>query len=284
VVRLKAESLSKVFGKVVALNNISFDLEGDIIAIVGPNGSGKTTLLTIATGLRHPSRGRFYLNGLEPYKEREKVLDMVVFSFEKPRFNLSVRVRDVVDVAKNMCRDSNNFIAAVENLGIQGFSSRKLYEYSSGQSQLLALALTLFCDTKSIAILDEPLSHLDISYRSVFLDVFNSRKNIVFTTHVVEEAEAVADKILVIDNGMVKWVGGIDELYRERIYEVAILRRGIKRFAELLAWEGGEIIADFGTHILARGIDEEKLHRLFTEGVIVGYRRAGLRMKMYEKS
>lgn len=282
IINLKAENVTKIFGKIIALDNINFYIEGEIIAIVGPNGSGKSTLLSIIAGLRHPTKGRLFLNNVEPYRRREEVLSKIAFSFEKPRFNVGIRVKDIIDIARSICRDHDKFLSYAENLGLLKLGSRRLYELSSGQSQLLSLVLTLFCDTNSIAILDEPLAHLDIKYQGIFLDSINSRKNVVFTTHVLEEAEIIADKIIVLDNGKIKWVGSTEEIYSENIYEIIIPREAIRRIRDLLREHGGRIIADFGSYILIKGISEEEISMLFEKRIIIGYRRAGLRVKIYE--
>jgi len=282
IIDLKAEGLAKLFGKVVVLDNIDFHVNGEIIAIVGPNGSGKSTLLSIIAGLRRPSKGRLFLNGVEPYRRREEVLGKIAFSFEKPRFNIDIRVRDVIDTARNMCRDRDEFSSGVEKLGLLKLASRRLYELSSGQSQLLSLALTLFCDAESTALLDEPLAHLDINYQGLLLDSISLRKNVVFTTHVLEEAEVSADKILVLDNGRIKWVGDAEKLYSENMYEVIVPRWSMGRFGALLRNSGGEVVADFGIYILVRGVAEERLMEFFKEKIIIGYRRAGLRVRIRE--
>lgn len=79
---IKAVNLGKRFGRLWALKNVSFEIEGNVIAVLGPNGSGKTTLLTILAGLRYPSTGRVYVNGIEPYVERKKAVNMISFMFE----------------------------------------------------------------------------------------------------------------------------------------------------------------------------------------------------------
>jgi len=281
IIDLKAEDLTKLFGKVVALNGINFHVSGEIIAVVGPNGSGKSTLLSIIAGLRRPSKGKLFLNGVEPYRRREEVFGKIAFSFEKPRFNIDIRVRDVIDTARNICYDSGGFLSGVESLGLLKLSSRRLYELSSGQAQLLSLALTLFCDTKSVALLDEPLAHLDINYQGLILEHVRRRKNVVFTTHVLEEAEVAADKILVLNSGRIKWVGDAEKLYSENMYEVIVPRRNMEKFESLLRSSGGELVTDFGVYILVRGVAEEKLIEFFREKIIIGYRRAGLRVRIH---
>ena len=278
---LRCENLTKVFGKVVAINNISFDVCGEVIAIVGPNGSGKSTLLSIASGLRKPSKGRLFLNGFEPYKSREKVLSKISFSFEKPRFNISTRVKDVLDAAKDVCSNADILYSIAEKIGLTSLATRRLYEVSSGQAQLLSLIITLFCDTRSVAILDEPLAHLDVKHQGFFISSISSRRNVVFTTHVFEEAEAVADKIIVIDSGKVKWVGDTEKLYMSNMYEAIVIRKHMERFIDAVKNCGGCVVADFSTCVLIKNVSEDILTKLFREGVIVGYRRAGLRARIY---
>jgi len=232
-------------------------------------------------GLRHPSKGKLLLNNLEPYVKREEVLRMISFSFEKPRFNISVRVKDIIDITKNICKDHDEFLSIIKKLGINKLSSRRLYELSSGQSQLISLVLSLFCNIESIAILDEPLAHIDINYQGLFLDLISSRKNVIFTTHVLEEAEVIADKIIVLDNGKIKWIGNTEKMYSEELYEIIVPRKNLQKVKRFVEGKNGEILADFGIYILVKNISEKELYSLFVEKNIIGYRKAGLRVKVY---
>ena len=129
---IKTVNLGKRFGRLWALKNISLEIEGNVIAVLGPNGSGKTTLLTILAGLRYPSRGRAYVNGIEPYIEREKAVNMISFMFEKPRFNLNIKVRDIVRIICEERECSKEGEELAYKLRLDEFYNTALSDLSSG--------------------------------------------------------------------------------------------------------------------------------------------------------
>jgi len=103
-------------------------------------------------GLRKPTSGRLFLEGIEPYKEREKALRMVSYSFEKPRFELNISVNDVIKTVESSCETRDELVSYLKLLGISEYASRKLYELSSGQAQLLALFISVICYKRTIAV------------------------------------------------------------------------------------------------------------------------------------
>ncbi len=278
---IRSINLTKKFrNNVLALSNLNFNLEGRIIAIIGPNGSGKSTLLSILAGLRYPTKGRLLLNGLEPYTEREETLKRISFTFEKPRFNMGITVQRLLEILVGECPDQNNLIDFTKLFGVDKLGSKKLHELSSGQAQLLALIIALFCDKRKVAILDEPLAHLDIRNRARLINIMSNRGNIVFTTHVIDEAEAIADSAVILNNGVGVWYGSLKDIYYEDIFEVFVRRDNLDIFKELI---GNGIIADLGSHFLVKVDDTGILDHMMSKGTILGYRRAGLRAKLYEK-
>ncbi len=280
MVVIEAEGLVKRFGRITALRGLSFRVEGRVVAVVGPNGCGKTTLLSIIVGVRRPSSGRLLLDGVEPYLRREEVFRRVAFAFEKPRFNVGSRVEDVFSIARDVCRDYGELEALADALGLKGLRRRRLYELSSGEAQLIALALALACDESAIAVLDEPLAHLDVRRQSILARLMSVRGEVVFTTHVFEEAEAVADAVLILSDGRVRWVGSVDDMFREGLYEVLVRRFRLGELADAVSASGGEVVADFGTHVVVKGVDEGALNTLLRQGTVIGFRRAGLRVRV----
>jgi len=272
---IRAVNLGKRFGRLWALTDVSFDVSGSIVAVLGPNGSGKTTLLTILAGLRYPTRGRILINGVEPYAEREKAVKMISFMFEKPRFNLGVKVRDIVEIVSSErgCCDEAEDLAF--RLGLNEFYETKLSDLSSGQAQLVGLWASFAC-WNGIVILDEPFAHLD-SYRvKVLADTIRGRNDVIFTTHTPEEAEVLADHIIILDKGRVVWAGAKDELLSSNTFEVYPI--GDKeRLMDALRQEGCDKVVDMGLSIIVNGCDEEVLMKLLKRGIISGFKKAGVR-------
>ena len=280
MVSITSNKLTKYFGKIVALYNVSFNASGRIIAVVGPNGSGKTTLLSIIAGLRYPSKGSLLINGFEPYKRRDSALKIISMNFGNPLHNTSVNIGRLIKIAIRECPNGDQLPSILRDLGLSIPWNKKFNEISSGQSQLITLVTTLFCNKASLAILDEPLSHLDIHYRAEMLSIMRERGNIIFTTHILEEAETIADYIVVLSNGSLVWHGKVDKLYNSNIYEIFPNRQKIIYVKNTLQ---DKIIADLGVSIAIKAPSIELLDKLFKEGLIVGYRRAGLRMIIHEQ-
>jgi len=277
---IKAVNLGKRFGRLWALKNISFEIEGGIVAILGPNGSGKTTLLMILAGLRYPSTGRAYVNGVEPYSEREKALGMISFMFEKPRFNLSIKVRDIVGIVleERGCGDEAEELAL--KLGLNEFYNTALSDLSSGQAQLVGIWVSLAC-WDGVVIFDEPFAHLDLNRVRVLAEIMRSRKNVIFTTHTIEEAEALADHIIALNKGTVAWSGNRESLFSSSTFEV-YPRVDKEKVVSALANHGCSEVVDVGLSIIVKDCDEETLTRVLKEGVISGFKRAGLRAVLVE--
>lgn len=272
---IRAVNLGKRFGRLWALKNISLEIEGNVIAFLGPNGSGKTTLLTILAGLRYPSTGRAYVNGIEPYAEREKAVNMISFMFEKPRFNLSIRVRDIVRIVceERGCSEEGEELA--HKLGLDEFYNTALSDLSSGQAQLVGIWVSLAC-WDGIAIFDEPFAHLDFNRARALVEVIRSRKGVIFTTHTIEEAEALADHIVVLNRGMVVWSGSKDALLSSNVFELYPIEDR-ERIAAVLTKYGCSKVVDMGLTIIVKECDEEVLMRVLKEGAISGFRKAGVR-------
>ncbi|MGC8982914.1 MAG: ABC transporter ATP-binding protein [Desulfurococcaceae archaeon] len=273
--KIEARSLSKRFSRVWALVDISFSVDESIVAILGPNGSGKTTLLTILAGLRYPSSGRVTVNGIEPYVERDKAANMISFLFEKPRFNLSIRVKDLMEIVmdERNCFDEAREYA--QKLGIHEFSEARLSELSFGQAQLVGLWSSLAC-WKGVVLLDEPFAHLDPRRAGVLIDIMREKGNVVFATHNLEEAEFVADYIIILDRGRLTWAGSKRELFSHNVFEVYPMDYKEKVIG-LLESNECRVVADMGSTLLVADCDSGFLAKLLDEGYVIGFRRAGVR-------
>ena len=281
MVHLASMGLTKLFNGVTALNDVSFDVKGSVIAVVGPNGSGKTTLLSIISGLRRPSSGRLYVEGFEPYRERGRALRLLSFHFSKPRFHLGATVEGLLARVKGLCVDERRFEEALRGFGIHGFASRRLYELSSGEAQIVSLAISLACYEDSIAVVDEPLTHLDVTRQGLAAEMISSRGRVVFTTHVLEEAETLADHLIVLVEGRLRWAGSLESLFSSEMHEVIVARRLQGELRRILEEEGGSVVADFGTSLLVSNLSWKTMEKIYGEGIIIGFRRAGARRKIY---
>ena len=265
----------------MALEDINFELDGNIISILGPNGSGKTTLLSIISGLRYPSRGYLKVENFIPYMDREKFLKKVRFSFGSSHYGFRNRVIEVFELAEIDLK--NSFVDRVINLlGGEDYLNKRVHELSSGQTQILSLLVTLCQLEDGIAILDEPFSYLDVRFRGIFLEEVRRRGNIVFTTHVIEEAELFSDHIVILNDGRVSWYGETMKLFKDNVFELYTFQAKKNELYGKFQEYDMSLLADFGLGILAKVEDINVLNELVAEGYLLGFRKAGARWMLYE--
>jgi len=205
----------------LALNDVSFDIyNGEFLSILGPSGCGKTTLLRILIGLVSPTEGRILLNGEDitnasPAKrsmgivfqnyalfENMSVLENVVYAaYLKAKKEKSATKAEIVEKAKDM----------LNLLGVLEHANKKPTELSGGQQQRVAIARTLIHNPQ-IMLFDEPMSALDVATRLQLRDVIKKiqrefKTTMIYITHDQEEAFAMSDRILVMENAKIAQLG-----------------------------------------------------------------------------
>ena len=204
---IEARGLTKAYGSTRALNNVSFTVdEGRIVGLVGPNGAGKTTALKAILGLT-PFEGSLTVAGLDPYKERDALMQEVCFIADVAVLPRWIRVNQVVDFVEGVhprfradrCRE---FLARTRLP-----PKAQVKTLSKGMVTQLHLALAMAIDAR-LLVLDEPTLGLDILSRKAFYealinDYFDDTRTILVTTHQVEELEHLLTDLLFIDRGEV---------------------------------------------------------------------------------
>jgi len=266
-VKLEASRLYKRFGSIWALVNINLSTESRKIVIMGPNGSGKSTFLSILFGSLFPSKGFLKVNGYKPYKERERAVNDMTIVFERPYFDINAKVRDVYTVLKDVgdlnCIDFFWNVINVKNIG-----SRLLPELSSGQRQLVQLMQCL-CRESKIKILDEPFSHLDLSMVEKIgkYIIEDTKSDYVITTHTPEEAEWLSEYFIILKNGSVIWHGKLEDMWRDELYEVYLRGKPPEKL---------NVLFSTGYVAIVKSTEDELLD-LTKKGLIIGYKRAGVR-------
>lgn len=217
---LKAESLEKNYGDVIAVDNISFEIfRGEIFGFLGPNGAGKTTTIKMMSGLLKPDKGKIIINAPDKKKSTgicpqhiviwEKLSCLEQISFLGRMYNLPS------DEIKARGKE------LLEALGLEGVKDRLAGNLSGGMQRRLNIALALI-HSPEIVFLDEPQAGLDPQSRIMVREYIRSikcRTTVVLTTHDMEEAEKLSDRICIIDRGKILVIGTSDELTRNNGYE-----------------------------------------------------------------
>ena len=195
----------KRFGSVEALRGVSLAVRpGELVGFLGPNGAGKTTAISLMIGLRRPTAGRAQLFGLDPTDLRARSRTGVML--QESGVPLSLKVRELVELFRTYYPKPLPTDSVVEMAGLEEFQAKLVRDLSGGQRQRVYFALAI-CGDPDALFLDEPTVGLDTATRRSFWDQvrgFKRRgKSIVLTTHYLDEADALADRVVVIDHGLI---------------------------------------------------------------------------------
>lgn len=220
--RVSIQQVTRKFGEFTALDDISFDIQaGEFIVLLGPSGCGKTTLLSILGGFLTPTHGKILVDGqdmtLVPPSKRPTTTmfqDYALFPHMSLRDNVGfgLRMRGARRVERH--KKADDFLDMV---GLKGSALRKPHELSGGQRQRVALARALAVDPE-VLLLDEPLGALDLKLRRQMQDELKDIQRRVGTTfvhvtHDQEEAMAIADRIVVMNHGVIEDFGTPIDVY-----------------------------------------------------------------------
>jgi ABC-2 type transport system ATP-binding protein len=195
----------KKYGSVEALRGVSISVRrGELVGFLGPNGAGKTTAISLMIGLRRPTTGKALLFGLDPNDLRARSRTGVML--QESGIPLTLKVREVVDLFRTYYPKPLATDNVVEMAGLGEFQDKLVKNLSGGQHQRVYFALAI-CGDPDALFLDEPTVGLDTATRRSFWDqVRNFKqhgKSIVLTTHYLDEADALADRVVVIDHGLI---------------------------------------------------------------------------------
>jgi ABC-2 type transport system ATP-binding protein len=195
----------KKFGHVEAVRGVSLQIErGEVVAMLGPNGAGKTTCINMMLGLRRPTSGTATLFGLSPDDRRARSHCGVML--QESGVLGQLRVRELVELFGSYYPHPMPVDRAIAMAGLQEQSKFPSGKLSGGQRQRMYFALAV-CGDPEVIFLDEPTVGMDVEARRSFLEVIRqfaaSGKTIVLTTHYLEEADELADRIIVMDQGVV---------------------------------------------------------------------------------
>jgi ABC-2 type transport system ATP-binding protein len=195
----------KLFGPVRAVDGISLQVQaGEVVALLGPNGAGKTTFVSLMIGLRKPTSGSVTLFGLAPADVRARSRCGVML--QESGLPLYLTVRETIDLFRTYYPSPLGTDALIALVGLEEKARAQLHTLSGGQRQRLYFGLAM-CGDPELLFLDEPTVGLDVEARRNFWShvktFVRSGRTVILTTHYLEEADALADRIVVIDRGRV---------------------------------------------------------------------------------
>ncbi len=223
---IEVENLVKRYGEITAVNDISFDVNaGEVFGMLGPNGAGKTTTVEIIEGLRDADAGRVSVLGLDVSKVPAKIKQRIGVQLQAPTLIPLLNVQETLHMFAGFYERSLSVDEVLDLLALQDSRKVLVKNLSGGQQQRLSVALSLINDP-DIAFLDEPTTGLDPQARhglwSVIEEMRKKGKTVFLTTHYMEEAEQLCDRVAVIDYGKIIAMGSPEQLIYENFEESAI--------------------------------------------------------------
>ncbi|MCB8927605.1 MAG: ABC transporter ATP-binding protein [Ardenticatenaceae bacterium] len=204
---IEVQNLRKKYGSTVAVDNISFNVQqGEIFTIVGPNGAGKSTTVESIMGLRQPDGGTIRVLGLDPQKDEQELRQRIGIQLQQAALPERLKVWEALNLYSSFYEKTVPWEKLLEDWGLTEKRNANFKNLSGGQKQRLFVALALLNDPE-LVFLDELTTGLDPQARRATWDavraIRDQGKTVVLVTHFMDEAEELADRIAIIDQGNV---------------------------------------------------------------------------------
>ena len=213
---IQVQDLYKNYGTVAALRGVDFSVEqGEVFGLLGPNGAGKTTTVEILEGMRTPDRGLARVCGLNPEKSGNHFKEMIGAVLQSTSLPDKIRVKEAIELFAKFYSARANTDDLLKRFQLDEKRDAFYSQLSGGQKQRLALAMALV-NNPQVIFLDEPTAGLDPQVRREIYDIIeelkSEKKTVLLTTHYIEEAERLCDRVAIIDYGCVIKTGTPREL------------------------------------------------------------------------
>ena len=263
---VRVRGVSKWFGSVVAVSDVSYDVGPGITGLLGPNGAGKTTLLRMMTGLADVSEGKITMFG-QPVRNNPDIYRRIGVMSEHEAVYGFLTGRQFVEFSAKMKGVDDKVVAAsraITQVGLEFAADRSMGTYSRGMRQRMRLAATIVHDPE-VLILDEPLNGADpgqrVHFQALLRRLGDEGRTIIISSHILEEVETLADTVLLIVNGKLAASGGyraIRAALDQRPYHVRVVSSAPRELAaglvKLDAIDGVTIDADSAITALTRNV------------------------------
>ena len=205
---IEVSGVRKTYGATVAVDEASFGvMEGEIFGLIGPNGAGKTTTMECIEGLRKPDRGSIKVLGLDPFRQVYKLQDRIGVQLQQAQLQKRIKVWEAVDLWASLYgKKAADAERLLEQLGLTEKRSAWFMNLSGGQKQRLFIALALINDPE-VVFLDELTTGLDPQSRRAIWELVRGirerGKTVFLTTHLMEEAERLCDRVAIMEHGRI---------------------------------------------------------------------------------
>ncbi len=244
---IKVENLKKYYGEVKAVDDISFDIEkGKIVGFLGPNGAGKSTTLKILTGYIPPTEGNVEIAGINVLEDSIEARKKIGYLPESTALYKNMKVieylkfmADAREIYGSQRKEQLDYV--IQKLGLNKMAYKPIKTLSKGYKQRVGIAQALI-HKPDILILDEPTSGLDpnqvMEIRELIKEIGRNR-TVIFSTHILQEIEAVCDDVIIINKGKIAAAGKKEELSNSNKLILEVLLKGEKQKIERMLQESG---------------------------------------------
>jgi ABC-2 type transport system ATP-binding protein len=225
---IQVSNVRKTYGSTVAVDEVSFDVyDGEIFGLIGPNGAGKTTTMECIEGLRTPDRGGISVLGLDPFNDVYKLQDRIGVQLQQAQLQKRIKVWEAVDLWASLYhKKATDAERLLQQLGLTEKRNAWFMNLSGGQKQRLFIALALINDPE-VVFLDELTTGLDPQSRRAIWDLVRGirerGKTVFLTTHLMEEAERLCDRVAIIEHGRIIDIDRPESLVRRHCPERTVV-------------------------------------------------------------
>lgn len=218
---ISVENLVKNYGSFKAVKGISFEVkEGEIFGLLGPNGAGKSTTLEIIETLRQKTSGKIIVNGIDLDKSPDDIKQIIGVQLQSSGYYPGLNLVELIELFNGMYNKNMPPMHFLEMVNLKDKAKAKFKELSGGQKQRFSVATTLINDPK-IVFLDEPTTGLDPQARRNLWELIKTIRDkgttVILTTHYMDEAEVLCDRVAIIDSGNIVAMASPDQLIDELV-------------------------------------------------------------------
>jgi ABC-2 type transport system ATP-binding protein len=230
---IRVRDLRKSYGDLKAVDGVSFEVQpGQVFGLLGPNGAGKTTTVEVLEGLRAPDSGEVSVLGVDTVRRPDDLKARIGVSLQTAALYPKLTVVEVLDLFRSFYPSGRPTDELVALMDLGEKRTTRTQDLSGGQRQRLSVALALVNDPE-LVFLDEPTTGMDPAARRMLWDVVlglkSSGRSVLLTTHYMEEAEVLCDRLAIMDHGRILEEGTVDELVTRRFHERAVRFDAIER-------------------------------------------------------
>ncbi|MHB0835685.1 MAG: ABC transporter ATP-binding protein [Corynebacterium aurimucosum] len=279
---LVLDNVIKTYGDVNAVNGLSFHAKhGEILCLLGPNGAGKTTTIEMCEGFKKPTSGHIEVLGLDPARNPDAVRSRIGIMLQGGGSYSGIKVKEMLKLSASYNENPLDPEWLLDTLGLRGVAKNSYRRLSGGQQQRLSLALAII-GRPELVFLDEPTAGMDAQSRLAVWDLIRSLRadgvTVILTTHLMDEAEALSDHVVIIDHGRLVASGTAASLTEttdipqlnfdtatpvdlEALREVGISAEALRPLHyRLTSTVSPAVIADLATGLAAQNVVLRNLH------------------------